>query len=337
MKPCALLVLLPALALGAESHGALRLTLLGGLDGNPQRSFAGGDMSAVGTGELTAEGSLVGARWDLGARLGFGGRGYASASDENVFVQQAVLEGDYALAPWLSLGFSGRAKDVRGGDRPYADLSAGPRLSIVQGALDVDLSAEGRRFVYRPDAAYSFGALVLAGEARYRFSRHHLGSFSFASESRGFSAFAAPTPPQTGSSDKRTDSVLSAGVGYRYRGPFTLAAGYTLEDDSSNSYGESALRHRINAQLGLRLPFGTMGFLAASLQLSHYPDGVYLSPDILLVEDSEALDSASVRLVRPLGAHVDLELRYGLYATSLPSNGLSYLRQLASLGVTLRM
>ena len=337
MKLCALLVLVPALALGAETSGALRLTLLGGVDGNPRRDFGGGDSSLVGTAELSAQGDVAGERWELAGRLGLGGRGYGAATDEDVYVQQAVLEGDYSLARWLSAGLAARAKDVRGGDRPYADLSAGPRLSIAQGALGVDLSAEARRFLYRPEAAYSFGALVLSGEASYRFSRRHLGRFFLSSESRSFAAFANPAPPQTTSTEKRNDAVLAAGVGYRYRGPFTLAAEYSVEDDSSNSYGESALRQKVSAELGLRLPLGVMAFFAGTLQLSHYPDGVFLSPEILLLEDSEALDSASLRLVRPVGPHVDLELRYGIYATTLPSNGLSYLRQLASVGVTLRL
>jgi hypothetical protein len=334
---CALL-LLPALAGAAEAQGQARLTLLGGLDTNPRRDFGEGNpLDAESSLEAFGQGALASGRWSLLAKGGLGGRIYASASDQNVFVQQLSLEGRAELGGGFSLSLLGHGKDVLGGDRPYADLSAGPSLQLSLGpSLSVELTAEGRRFLYRPLLAYSYGALEVSGGAGYRFAAHHLGTLSLASSSRTFNAAPATAPGLGASEPRREDTVLSCEVGYRYRGPFSLGVSYAFVDDASNSFGESAQHHRVDAQLGVRLPWRTMLFVSATLQLSHYPDGVFLSPELLLVEDSEALDSAAARLVRPLGPHLDAELRYGLYATRLPSNGLSYLRQLMTVGFTLR-
>jgi hypothetical protein len=333
---CALL-LLPALA-AAQAEGGLRVTVLGGLDTNPARDFGGstpGD--ATTSAEAIAHGQLRHGRLSLLAQGALGGRMYASTSAQDVFVQQASLEGSAVVLDGFALALRGHGKDVLGGDRPYADLAAGPAAVLAfSPRLSFELSAEGRRFLYRPLLAYSFGALELLAEASYRFSAHHLGSIALGRSGRTFNAAPVVEPGASSTDPRREDTVLSAEAGYRYRGPLTLALTAGYEDARSNSFGESAQHLRLTAQAGVRLPFTTMLFLSGTFQLSHYPDGVFLSPELLLVEDSEALDSAAARLVRPLGEHLDAEVRYGLYSTRLPSNGLSYLRQVMSLGITAR-
>ena len=74
-----------------------------------------------------------------------------------------------------------------------------------------------------------------------------------------------------------------------------------------------------------------------ALVLGRYPDGVFLSPDIILTEDEEAQNTLSLRLVRPVSRSVDLELSAALYGTRLPRNGLSYTRAVAGVGLSWRL
>jgi hypothetical protein len=113
--------------------------------------------------------------------------------------------------------------------------------------------------------------------------------------------------------------------------------GYAYQELASNSFGQTVMRHRLNALAGLRLP-GRLTLLAqGTLALDRYPDGVFLSPEIILAEDDEGQNVLSLRLVRPLGERLDLELSFGWYGTRLPRNDLTYSRQVGSLGVSWRL
>ena len=126
-------------------------------------------------------------------------------------------------------------------------------------------------------------------------------------------------------------------MGYGYRGPVALTLGYGFQELASNSHGETVLRHRLSASAGVRLPLRFTLLAQGALVFSRYPDGVFLSPDIVLTEDDEAQNTLSMRLVRPLTASVDLELSGSVHGTRLPRNDLSFARQVAALGLTWRL
>ena len=73
-----------------------------------------------------------------------------------------------------------------------------------------------------------------------------------------------------------------------------------------------------------------------ALQWTAFPDGIFLSSDILLLNDEENANSASVRLARPLSDSVDVELRYALFQYQLVAQKLSYQRQVAFVGLSAR-
>jgi hypothetical protein len=333
-----LLLLCPTSAL-ADASGAARFQLSTGLDTNPGRDFgdaatpdAVASLAGQLQGQLRQDAILLEGSYELG------GRAFASSQDADLWVQAARASASWA--PWtaLTFGVEGRAKDRHAGSRGrgYADLFGGPFVAVFPTpALSFELHADAHRFLYRDAFAYSFGAGELSLLARYQPTRRHGVSLSLlATDERYASPAVSPGGDDLGF--RRGDTRLGAAVEYRYRGPFALAVGYGFQSVASNSFGEAQRSHRLTASLGLRLPERLMLFLEGALQLTQYPDGVYLSPQILLLEDDENLSSASARLVRPVNAHLDLELRYGLYQTTLPQNGLHYLRQLATAGATLR-
>jgi hypothetical protein len=341
-----LVVLLLALAgpvHAADVKGALRATGRMMVDGNAPRDVTSGSATRDATDLVfsllaSGEGRYTADRWQLVGRYDGGVRKYLLFSSEDVLVQAAALEGSLALGESLGVGVEGRAKDRRGGGRAYSDLGASAFVEYAPDArLSLRLRAGAHRFLYRQDFSASFGGPEVGLLARYRIDRRHAVSVAGEYGTRRYPSSRRPPPevdvPWTG---RREDGSLLASVGYSYKGPLALGVTYSYQENSSNSFGESVQRHRLSANAGVRLPAKLMLLAQGSLGLNRYPDRVYFSPDIILLEDDEAQNSLSLKLVRPMGEHMDVELSYALYNTRMPRNDLSYFRQVAGMGLTWR-
>ncbi|MBM7118824.1 hypothetical protein [Archangium primigenium] len=343
----ALLVWLGMHAGGAEAadmDGRLRVTGRLLRDGNAPRDFT---LSASGRGDTSdwvlgllasAEGRYTAERWQLVGRYDGGGRAYLDFSQENTWVQAAAVEGSHALGPSLGAGLEGRVKDRRGGARAYSDLAGSAFVEYAPDArLALRLRLGAHRFFFRPDATVNFGALEAGALLRYRLARRHALSVSGEYGTRrypGAARLAPDVPPRP--MPRRSDGALLAQAGYTYKGPLALTLAYTYLETRSNSFGESMQRHRLGATVGVHLPWRMMLLGQGALGLNLYPDRIYLSPEIILLDDDEAQNMLSVRLVRPVSEHLDVELSYAAYGTRLPQNGLSYFRQVGGLGLTWR-
>lgn len=342
-------LLLTALALPGGAHaadveGSVRVTGRLLLDSNAPRDFRGAQgqnpkpdlaLSLL----AASEGRVTGERLQLVGRYELGGRKYVRYATEDVLIQGGAVEGSMALGTQLGLGVEGRAKDRRGGTRDYSDLGATAFLEYVPDVrLALRVRAGAHRFVYREDSQANFGGPELSFLGRYRFDRRHSLSVFGEYGSRRYGVEARPpSEDEERSLGRRRDVALSAGAGYTYRGPLALGLTYTFQEISSNSFGETALRHRLSGNAGLRLPWDVTLLVQGALGLSRYPDGIYLSPELTLVEEDEGQNSLSIKLARPMGEHLDMELSYGVYGTSLPTFDLSYFRQVLGLGLTWRL
>lgn len=337
-------LVLPGGARAADTEGALRLTSRLMVDSNAPRDFHSPQTPAplpdLALSLLAAgEGRITGESLQLVGRYELGGRKYVRYPSEDVLVQAGAVEGSMALGTQLGVGVEGRGKDRRGGSRDYSDLGANAFLEFVPDVrLALRIRAGAHRFVYRPDATANFGGSEVGFLGRYRFDRRHSVSLFGEYGARRYGVQARPPEEREGLSlGRRQDGALSAGASYTYRGPVALGLTYTFQEISSNSFGETVLRHRLSGSAGLRLPWGVTLLAQGGLGLSRYPDGIFLSPEIILVEEDEGQNSLSLKLARPMNKHVDVELSYALYGTRLPRNGLSYLRQVAGVGITWRM
>lgn len=343
--PALLTVLLalaaPARAAGVE--GSLRLSARTLADGNAPREFSDGTEPPLSSADLTlavlasAEGRYIAESWLLSGRYDGGARKYLRFPTEDALVQALALEGSLALSPEWVLGVQARGKDRRGPRRPYSDLAADLFAEYTpQPRWLLRARASLHRFIYWPSAEATFGGPEAGLTARYRLDSKHTLTLSGEYGARLFSVPIRPRPEQPPLSGRRVDQALSASASWSWRGPLALAASYAFQLQGSNSYGETVLRHRLSASAGMRLPWQLFLLAQGSLGLFRYPDGVYLSGDLLLLEDDEAQNSLSLRLARPVDEHLDLELTWAVYATQLPGSGLSYLRQVGGVGLTWR-
>lgn len=352
------LVLIAAAALpsraDADAAGAVRVAVTAGVDTNPARNFTetgtapDGMLSAL----AAAKGSF-GAGWLAGTgSVEAGGRKYLLQKSEDTFVSAADVELSARLGKAFRAGILGAGKDRGfgndplgndrlGGERPYSDLTG---LAFLAFAPDrrVEVRAMGgaQRFIYWPAQEFNFGAAEVGARVRYRIDAHHALSLEGGLSQRTYGGLARPVPSSAASPfelGRREDTVLTALVGYTFRGPLVASASYGFVGDDSNSFGESLQRHRVTVQAALRLPWQLTFVAEASLQFTRYPDGVYLSPEVQLIEDTESWNSVSAQLSRPLFGPLEVAASYLINFGQLTANGLSYNRQLATVGLVLRL
>jgi hypothetical protein len=339
-----LLSLAASSAAAAEWEGQARLWVGPGFDSNPRRDYLSAGASTAPDFDLYGLGQLggalrVGERFTALGSYEVGGRAFLQQAGEDTLLQNAQLVLRVRATPWLVVGLTGRGRDRRGADRDYTDLTGGLTLDFVPDEhLEVGLELDAHRFLYwsRFDVSYFGPEATLS--ARYRFDRRHaLRLFgTFFPQTYNAIALRAPAPPDglplpTG--HLRADTCLGAGVSYAYRGPFNLSAGYAYLDEASNSYGQTLRRHRLSLAGGVVLPWQLTLLAQGTLQLTQYPDGVYLSPELTVAMDDESSSSAVVKLSRPLSAHVELDVRYAFYFNQLPASQFVYQRHVLSLGV----
>jgi hypothetical protein len=318
-----------------------RLSAGAGVDSNARRDYQqlGPQADAVASLIGTAQLHWLSERGQADAGYQLGLRKFLRLAAEDTLVQSGSAQGTWWLARAWGLGAEGFIKDRRGGDRDYSDLSGSGLVQFAPDAsFDLRLRGGGHRFVYRPNFAYSFRATELGLQGRYRFDRRHSLSATGELGFRSYNSTARPDPrlESPPALEQRQDLALLAGLAYNFRGPFALTLAYNYGQAASNSFGESLYRHRLSAAVALRLPLQLTLLGEAALQFTRYPDGPYPTPDVILIEDDN-YDSLSVKLLRPVTKHVDVELHYALYHTELPQNALTYLRQVAWIGFTWRL
>jgi len=333
------LLVCSATALGA-SEGELRLAVQSGYDTNVRR-----DYDQTGTVVQDSELSVLGAatgrtklsRVSLWGSYEAGLRTFPDFTEETAIAQALNAEGSFALAGPVQVGLGTHDKDKRGGNRDYSDLAGDAFLEYVaDSGLRARLHGAGHRYIYWDNFAYSFSAPEVGVSGRYDFSPRHAASFFAEVSLRTYNSARAAAPGQPTPDGARQDTAFTVGASYTFKGPFSLRLGYSYFEQDSNSFGQSWGRHRWSATAGIRLPWRLFLLLDGALQLAQYPDGVPFS-DVLLAQDQENGNTFSAKLVRPLFAHLDVEAQYGATYNHLPTNNLTYLRQLAWVGLSCRL
>jgi hypothetical protein len=340
-----LVTLSPLLAGAVEFRGASRLWLGPGYDTNARRDFVTSNAAPQPDGFLfglgTVDGVIEGERFRLGATYDVAARKFFVLPSEDTIVNSVAGDFLFALSPSFAIGLSGTVRDRRGAQRDYTSLVGQGVIDFTPTAnIDVRLRVGATRFLFWPRFAYSFSGPLGDLTARYRFDRRHAVSLSGTFNARTYNATVNPRPDEPEpSTARRFDPFFVVGASYSYRGPFHLSVGYSYLDMTSNSFGETLRRHRLSATAGFRLPGKFTLLTTGALQLSLFPDGIFLSPELQVVEDDENSSSLTVKLVRPVHEHVDLDVRYALYVNVLPqrttaTEPLLYVRHVFSLGAT---
>jgi hypothetical protein len=308
-------------------------------DSNAARNFVSPGDRPRGDGFLFALLDLQGALFfgttvSIAGNYNIAGRKFIFGPSEDMLLQAASIEVNVQVTKVFSLGPIGSFRDRRGAERDYTDLQGGAFVSFAPSAsVDVRITGLAHRFIFYNRFAYSWWGPDVALSARYRFNRQHSIALSAFFNPRTYNSSRNLPPDETSEVElRRADSFLGASVSYAFRGPFQLSGGYSYFDQTSNSYGESIRRHRLTVSAGIRLPFQLVALATGTLQLSQFPDGIFLSPELAVASDDENSSAFTLKLSRALSKVVELDIRYSAYFNQFPGAQYLYSRHVVSLG-----
>jgi hypothetical protein len=240
--------------------------------------------------------------------------------------------------------------------RDFRSITPTMRLSRAFGdSVDVGAGGGYRLFTFKPDHTYDFQSPTAVLDARWaRETADGAADWEVALragyERRLFegrqlventTCTTAPACAPITGPEGRLDDFLTSALDVARTGRVLMGAGYGLQVNRSNSFGESVLRHVVTARFAAALPLDL--YLAARIEIliARYSDQVYVAQagmdaakPWVTIED-ENRNSARVELSRNLGDRLQLIARYTFYANELSrNNDVSYRRQTALLSLS---
>ncbi|MDB4966223.1 MAG: hypothetical protein JWN44_1912 [Myxococcales bacterium] len=305
-----------------------------------------------------------------------GGKLYTDLNvfDQNVLAGQIALQDRVRVTRFLHIAALGDYYDASQMDYPpyrHRDFRTGTaraRLYFIDRLGEVWLTGGYRGLQYKPDPYFNFDA----GQANaFAITRLHFGANddheldiagSYQIERRFFSGVVQefqqdnnPDPLKlcaygheilerclVAGAALRRDWYHEAGFEVTYVGPLLVGAGYGVQLNTSNSFGQSLLRHVVTLKLGYRFPWNLYATVKAQIWVTRYLDPVLLdrainTSNLVPIED-ENRPSVIVDLERPIGrSGVAVNARYSVYTNEISPSPVSFLRQVVYFGLTYRV
>jgi hypothetical protein len=144
-------------------------------------------------------------------------------------------------------------------------------------------------------------------------------------------------------SDARADWLHEMAVEATYVGPLLVTIGYGAQLNTSNSFGQSLLRHIFTVKLAYRFPWSLYSTVKAQLYVTKYLDPVLLDTGVnsqsFITIDDENRNALIVDLERPIGnTGLAVDARYSWFTNELTSQSkVQFQRHVIYLGLTYRV
>jgi hypothetical protein len=332
-------------------HGNVRLEAGAEHDTNPARTETvegtapPNRVGASALGRFAASGDIVallGERFTLSLGGGLAGKGFAHADarPEDVLVADARAHLGAALGATTTLGLDTtyyeifqRSDDVQDA-RDFRSLLPTLRIEQRFGGTQLHAGAGYRSLTWKPAPEFDFAGptafigfrqqrAVPLGEEGAEWEWGAAASIdlrSFAGRRcESLTACGLDAPPE-----QRRDRFMVAQVDATRTGDALLGAGLALHLNQSNSFGESLRRVVGHVRGVFLLPAGFSLATRLELVATSYDDPVPVGHDAMsdryVPLEQESRSTLRVELTHPLGALVDVGLRYTFY-TSAPRSG----------------
>jgi hypothetical protein len=292
--------------------------------------------------------------------------------DQNMIVGQLVAEDRFRVNDKVDLGLAGEYYDAAQQStappcavvscdrhRDFRSGSAVARLGFYDDPGEFAITGGYRGFQWKPDHAFDFdagqltalaGVRIYAGppereheidlSASYHMERRlYAGVFDVNDCPPGMPLSASCIVPGGG---QRADWFHEGDLELTWLRWVLLSASYSIQLNSSNSFGQSLVRHLITAKLGARLFWQLYLTVKGQLLVTRYLDPVLLDRQVntqtfVSIED-ENRNAVVVDLERPIGrTGVAIEARYSFYTNELTTVPVSFLRHVVYLGISYRV
>ncbi len=137
-------------------------------------------------------------------------------------------------------------------------------------------------------------------------------------------------------SDKRTDTNHNIILRLNYESDLIISLTYNPEINLSNSAGESVFRQRFQLSMTSMLFFRIYLNMLLSVMISSFKDGILISDELLLINDSENRNYIIVKLSREIYKKTMLELKYSYYYSEFSNYITQFSRTVLSAGLCLK-
>ena len=222
----------------------------------------------------------------------------------------------------------GLAGDV--GARSFSQLAGEGMLSMrSEGGSVIGLSAGEKTFTYKPDADFNWQGPSLAAHFASQLwespdtTRTLDLSMDYRLEARAYNSFSQINGCAPGATvlpscivttnDQRNDLHHAVGALLTFTGAHVVSLGYELTVNTSSSFGQSLIRHRIVAAGTTELPGSLYATLTLTAQLDQYLDSLLVEPELqsstFVTLDDENRSSVQLRVARHLTPTIGIELR----------------------------
>ncbi|MBN2361296.1 MAG: hypothetical protein JXR83_17715 [Deltaproteobacteria bacterium] len=279
------------------------------------------------------------------ASLTAGAKVFGRERSENTVA--AMVATGYRWQPLTGLlvgaDFNARGRRILDGDRSYESALLDALVSYGGlGPLAIEARLGPRLFNYEPDATYSDVGAGGGLTARLRLTRSEQLALGYQIDGRYFPQarvlidFSAATGEPVYGPGRRADVQHSGSLQLVSARDLFLSGSYLLLYNQSSNLGETFVRHRLQAVVGLQLPLDLFASATAALQITRYPGGLALSQRLLLEDSDESQNKLVLTLQRPLTAQLALEWRLGFFGNELSDSNIAFARATAYLGITYR-
>ena len=235
----------------------------------------------------------------------------------------------------LSIGAHIQGFDVWGldgdiGARSFSQFAGEGVLTMrSEGGSFIGFAAGEKTFTYKPDADFNWQGPSLATHFATQVwespdtTRTLDLSMDYRLEARAYSGFTQINGCSPGvtvlpscivtTNDPRNDLHHTLGALLTYTGAHVLSLGYELTVNTSSSFGQSLIRHRIVVAGTTELPGSLYATLTLTAQLDQYLDSLLIEPELqsstFVTLDDENRSSVQLRVARHLTPTLGLELR----------------------------
>jgi hypothetical protein len=265
-----------------------------------------------------------------------GGKLFYDESDEDLLVNKLV--GLYRFFPgkdWsLGTRFVVHDATMRRHIRDFF-LGSGEvfKRSRINHWLEWELSLGGQYLFFKPDwEGYSLRKFSYMGPSLgFRFyANSKIGlqsTLHYQLGARFYDGYASSLDGTNLVFTKKDRFELRHSSGVRFRYPIRyyadnmmiLELGYFLSVNDSNSYGSSAIWHRVRLVCSAQLPYGFTVHLMGTVQLTDYTDGIYIEGDLYEPNADENENSFIFRINYALSRGLSIVLHGGIYRNDFSS------------------
>ncbi len=121
-----------------------------------------------------------------------------------------------------------------------------------------------------------------------------------------------------------------------YESDILISITYNPEINSSNSVGESIIRQRFQISMSAMLFYKIYLNMLLSIMISSFEDGVLISDQFLLINDSENRNYIILKVSREIYKKIMYELKYGYYYSEYSNYITQFSRTVISTGICLK-